>query len=66
MIYEKVVHLCDQNSISIKQLEICCGIGNGTIGKWKESGGNPTVSTLEKIATYFDIPVAYFFEKQVE
>lgn len=56
MIYEKVQLLCKERGMSIRLLEKACGIGNGTIGKWRIHGKSPRVSTLQKVAKYFNVP----------
>lgn len=57
MIYENVKRLCDENKISIWQLERKCCIGNGTIGKWALRGSSPRINVLQKIAAYFNTSV---------
>ena len=34
-----------------------CGIGNGTVSKWKDDVSKPSVTTLEKIAKETKIPI---------
>ena len=48
MIYDNVKALADKKGISIKQLEQKAGVGNGIIGKWRES--SPQVDTLKLVA----------------
>ena len=50
MLFEKVKALCKERGISIAALEAETDIGNGTIGRWRES--SPKVSTLKKVANY--------------
>ena len=57
MFYEIVVKLCAERGISIYDLEKQAQIGNGTIGKWRESDIQPSLSTLEKIAKVFEVPL---------
>lgn len=57
---EKISSLCDAHKISIAQLERECGIGNGTIARWKTS--KPNLRTLEKVSNYFHLSVQYFLE----
>ena len=57
MVYENVVRLCRERKVSIYQLEVQCGIGNGTIGCWKTCGSIPRVDTAKKIADYFGVTV---------
>ena len=47
-IYENVKRLCEKKRMSIRALEQCASLGNGTIGKWSES--TPTIETLYMVA----------------
>lgn len=60
--YEKVKKLCDTQGISIAELEKTLEIGNGTIGKWKNSDIVPSLTSIKKIAGYFGVPVSTFIE----
>jgi len=55
MIYENVKRLCDKLGIPIYQLEARAGLGNGTIGRWKEQ--NPKIQTLKKVADVLGVTV---------
>lgn len=55
MIYENVVKAARERDIPITALEEKAGIGNGTIGKWKNS--SPNLDTLEKVANALGVPV---------
>ena len=55
MLYEKIKRLCDREGISIRRLEIECGLGNGCIGKWRRR--TPKVESLRRVAEYFAVPV---------
>lgn len=57
MIYENVKRLCNENNISIQRLERECGIGNGTVGKWRVRTATPRVDALQKIAARFGTTV---------
>ncbi len=57
MIYENIKEVCDKKKISISALEKKAGIGNGTIGKWKEEKSGPKVETLLKIAEVLGVSV---------
>ena len=61
MVYSKIQKLCKVKKISIHQLEKECGLGNGTIGVWKNK--MPTVKSLTKVANYFNIPIEYFLKE---
>lgn len=55
MIYDNIVKLCERNGVSIMTVEKACGLGNGTIGGWKDS--NPRVDRLKLVADYFGITI---------
>lgn len=61
MVYEKVRELCDENGVTIYELEKKCGLSNGVIQKWKKA--NPTLKNIEKVALYFGKPVDYFCDE---
>lgn len=58
MIFEKIKEFCYKNNISINEFEKRCGIGNGTVGRWKNDTSKPTLSTLEKIERATHIPIS--------
>lgn len=60
--YNKVKELCDSKGISIAELEKTLEIGNGTIGKWKNSNITPTLTSIQKIARFFNVPITDFIE----
>lgn len=55
MYYEVVSRLAEERNISIKALEEEAGLGNGTIGKWKNA--KPNIGNLEKIAEVLNVKV---------
>lgn len=57
LLYENVKEVCDKKHISISGLEKKAGIGNGTIGKWKDTKSNPKLETLVKIAEVLGVSV---------
>ncbi|KIR03436.1 hypothetical protein P261_02251 [Lachnospiraceae bacterium TWA4] len=60
MLYEKIKKLCEENGISIRQLEREAGITPTIISRWKTC--SPNVINLQKVAKYFDLPIDYFIE----
>lgn len=58
--YETVKEMCREKGMTIRELEIRAGVGNGTIGKWRSC--LPHVSTLEKVAGALDTPVAILLD----
>ena len=61
MVYENVRKLCEERGISIRTLELACGISNGTIGKWRES--IPRTDVLMRVADYFGVTVESLMKK---
>lgn len=57
MLYEKVMKYCTKEGLSISSFEKKCGIGNGTVGRWKDNASKPSVTTLEKIAKETNVPI---------
>lgn len=60
IIYEKIKALCEERGISIAALEKDAGVGNGVIGKWRESA--PNVDTLAKVAAALGVPLIKLLE----
>lgn len=48
MLLENILDYCTREGIPIYMLEKKCGIGNGTIKRWKYS--TPRLNSLQKIA----------------
>ena len=61
MILENISKLCEERGVSIAKLEKECGIGNGTIRDWDKS--SPRVSSLKKVADYFNVTVDELLRK---
>ncbi len=55
MIYKNIADLCKKSGISIAGLEKAIGLGNGTIGRWRES--SPSISSVKAVADYFGVLV---------
>lgn len=54
-IYENVKRLCSERKMSIRQLEMKAGIGNGVIGKWRYV--MPELRSLQKAADALGVPI---------
>ena len=59
--YDKIKKLCEERKISLRQLEIDTGLGNGAICKWKEC--SPRLSSVVAVAEYFGITVDELIDK---
>ena len=55
MIYENIEALCKERGISVTTLEKRAGLGNGTIGKWKDS--SPKVENLQAVANTLKVKI---------
>ncbi|UOQ85657.1 helix-turn-helix domain-containing protein [Gracilibacillus salinarum] len=56
-VFERVKKLCDEQGMSIVELEEKIGFGRNSLYKWKKQ--NPKTETLEKVADYFDVSTDY-------
>lgn len=61
---DKIRALAKQHDMSLPQLEIELGLGNGTISRWKTS--SPNTDKLLKIAKYFHVSMDYLLERDDE
>lgn len=61
-LYDRVKELCSERGISIRQLEIRLGIGNGIIARWKTS--IPNSERLDKVADFFGVSTDYLLGKK--
>ena len=64
MIVKKIRAMCADRGISTTKLEQTVGLGNGVIGKWSVS--SPNLTSLKKIAGYFDCTVDELLEENNE
>ena len=56
-----IYRYCNSNGISIREFEKRCGLSNGIVKKWLPKG-NPSISTLMKIANATGIPIEKWIE----
>lgn len=61
MIYDTIKTLCEERGLSIRQLELKAGIGNGVIAGWKAS--SPRVDKLQRVADALEVPVEQLLKK---
>lgn len=66
MIYENIEKLCAKRGISVKALESAAGLGNGTIGKWKNPSYSPSLLSLQKIANALGVTVQTLLREMKE
>ena len=60
---DKIRALANQRDMSLPQLELELGLGNGTISRWRSS--SPNTDKLKKIADYFGISMDYLLGREV-
>lgn len=63
MISDKVDNYCKTAGITISRFEKMCGIGNGSVGKWRKKKCSPSISTLLKIQKSTGIPIHMWLEE---
>ena len=56
--YERVLKIAAEKGLSIYKLEQMAGLGNGTIGKWR-NGKEIRSNTLMKVSKALDVSVDY-------
>lgn len=54
---DRIRSLANQRDMSLPQLEVELGLGNGTISRWRSS--SPNTDKLQKIADYFNVSMDY-------
>ena len=55
MIYDNIKAIADKKGLTIAEIEKKAKIGNGIIGKWRES--KPNVDSLVKVAQVLNVSV---------
>lgn len=65
MFYDRFIKLCDLKGVSRTKACVDCGISRTAWHKW-EDGATPNGATINKFATYFDVPVGSLLDEQKE
>ncbi len=63
-IFYIIKNLCDENNITIFELEKYIGISRGVLYTWKKS--SPSVEKVRKVAEYFNISMDYLVNHNVK
>lgn len=61
MFFTKVENLCLSKGTPITQMVTNIGLSSSNVTSWK-NGSIPRISTIKKIADYFNVPIEYFLE----
>lgn len=60
---DRIRNLANQKGMSLPQLEVELGLGNGTISRWRTS--SPNTDKLQKIADYFNVSMDYLLGRDL-
>ena len=64
--YEKFRELCDKKGVSPYRISQETGITQSTFSDWKNGRSVPKQDKLKKIADFFGVDVAYFYDDNEE
>ena len=64
MFYNQLIKICNLRNVKPSPVLKKLGLSSGNLKRW-ESGSNVNYDTLQKLSEYFDVPVDYFFEDDV-
>lgn len=59
---DRIKELANKRGLSIPNLEVALGFGNGTIVRWNKS--TPTADKLSKVADYLNVSVDYLLGRE--
>lgn len=60
---EKIRSLANKKNMSLPQLEVELGLGNGTISRWRTS--SPNTEKLQRIADYFNVSIDWLLGREI-
>lgn len=60
---DRIRALANQRDMSLPQLEVELGLGNGTISRWRSS--SPNTDKLQRIADYFNVSIDYLLGRDI-
>lgn len=60
----RVLQYCSDNGIAVYRFEQICGIGNGSVQKWRDGLCSPNLETIKKISTATGIPVSEWVKEE--
>ncbi|HCD69669.1 MAG TPA: hypothetical protein DEQ68_03490 [Ruminococcaceae bacterium] len=64
MFYNQLIKICNLRNVKPSPVLKKLGLSSVNLKRW-ESGSNVNYDTLQKLSEYFDVPVDYFFEDDV-
>lgn len=60
----RIKYLCWKHNIKMSKFYKDCDVTSGAVSQWKAGLTKPAMSTLQKIAAYFDVSVAYLIGEE--
>ncbi|MCU7201574.1 helix-turn-helix domain-containing protein [Turicibacter sanguinis] len=60
--YKKFNALLERFDITAYKVSKETGVSTSTLSDWKNGRSNPKIDKLQKIASYFGVPVTYFLD----
>lgn len=66
MFYDRFIELCNSRNEKPSAVAISAGISKSLVSKWKKNKSEtPSMETVEKLAKYFNIPIADLLEEGI-
>lgn len=59
---DKIFNLLKKNNMTAKDLAKSVGLSGGNITDWKTGRANPSISSLKKIANFFNVSLEWLLE----
>lgn len=64
MISDKIYLYCQNAGITVARFEKLCGLGNGSVGKWRKLHTFPSMKSLMKLEKGTGIPAYMWLEEE--
>ena len=64
MSYKVFQELCEKHGVRPGAVSRATGIATSTLTSWKKGRYTPKADKLQKIATYFDVPIDVFYSSE--
>lgn len=64
--YKKFKKLLEERGVTPYRVSKETGIATSTLSDWKNGISEPKKAKLQKICTYFNVPLSYFFSEEIK
>lgn len=64
--YELFEKLLKERNVKASDVNKGTGVASSTLTEWKQGRYEPKIDKLQKIADFFNVPVSYFKDEEVE